>query len=225
MAKVLIVEDDLALCDIITDWLSHQNYIVETVATGAEAEEFLRSFRYDAIVLDWGLPDTSGVEVCQRFRAGGGQTPILMLTGKREIHEKEHGLDAGADDYLTKPFDVKELSARLRALLRRAGGMTDNILCAGNIRLDPAKHTVTRDGAEVKLFRKEFALLEFLLRNQNKVFSPEALLDHVWASESGVGPETVRTSVKRLRQSIDTDGQPSLVENLRGVGYKLRSPE
>jgi len=221
MAKVLIVEDDAALTTVIIDWLSHQNYVVEAVSTGAEAEEFLRSYRYDAIVLDWGLPDTTGVEVCQRFRAGGGQTPILMLTGKREIQEKEQGLDSGADDYLTKPFDVKELSARLRALLRRAGGMTDNILSVRDIRLDPAKHTVTKDGAEIKLFRKEFALLEFLLRHQNKVFSPEALLDHVWVSEAGVGPETVRTSVKRLRQQIDTEGQSSLIENVRGVGYRL----
>jgi two-component system, OmpR family, response regulator len=225
MAKVLVVEDDTGLCTVIRDWLLLQNYLVEIVHTAGEAEEFLRSYRYDAIVLDWGLPDRPGVDVCQRFRASGGQTPILMLTGKRDISEKEQGLDSGADDYLTKPFDVKELSARLRALLRRPAAMSENVLSAGDLLLDPSKYVVTKGGAEVKLFRKEFALLEFLMRHPNKVFSPESLLNHVWASEAGVGPETVRTSVKRLRQQIDDEGRNSLIENVRGVGYRLKLPE
>lgn len=222
MAKILIVEDDLALCTVVRDWLVHENHTVETVHTGADAEEFLRSYQYDCIVLDWGLPDKPGLAVCQKFRASGGKTPIIMLTGKKEIEDKEAGLDSGADDYLTKPFDVKELSARLRALLRRPAALTENILRFGDLQLDPSSFSVTRGGAEIKLFRKEFALLEFLMRHPSKVFSPEALLNHVWQSEAGVGPETVRTSVKRLRQSIDKDGEESMIENVRGVGYRLR---
>lgn len=223
MAKILVVEDDENLATVVHDWLTHQNNVVETVDTGAKAQELLDLYEYDVIVLDWGLPDIQGIDLCQKFRANGGQTPILMLTGKREIDEKEQGLDSGADDYLTKPFDVKELSARLRALLRRPTAINDNVLRAGDLCLDPVKYKVTKNGEEVKLYRKEFALLEFLLRHPNKIFSPESLLDHVWNSEAGVGPETVRTSIKRLRQQIDVEGQPSLIENVRGVGYKLKT--
>lgn len=221
MAKILVVEDDLTICTIIDDWLSHQHHTVEISHNGLEADHYLKTYQYDVIVLDWGLPDLSGVEVCKRYKTNGGRAPVLMLTGKRDIEDKEEGFNAGADDYLTKPFDVKELSARIRALLRRPTSVYDNILSIRNISLDPNNHIVTKDGAVVKLTPKEFAVLEFFLRNPNKVFRADALLDHIWHSEAGSGPETVRTCIKRLRRQIDTEGTPSIIENVHGVGYKL----
>lgn len=221
MAKILVVEDDLAICTIIVDWLSHQHHTVEITHNGLEADQYLKTYQYDVIVLDWGLPDLSGVEICKRYKTAGGRAPILMLTGKHDIEDKEEGFNAGADDYLTKPFDIKELSARIRALLRRPTNVYDNILSIRNIALDPNNHLATKNGAPVKLTPKEFAVLEFFMRNPNKVFKADALLDHIWNSEAGCGPETVRTCIKRLRRQIDEPGVASIIENVHGVGYKL----
>ena len=221
MAKILVVEDDPAICTIIVDWLTHQHHTVEISHNGLEADQYLKTYQYDVIVLDWGLPDLSGVEICKRYKTSGGRAPVLMLTGKRDIEDKEEGFNAGADDYLTKPFDIKELSARIRALLRRPTNVYDNILSIRNVALDPNNHIVTRDGDPIKLTPKEFAVLEFFMRNPNKVFKADALLDHIWKSEAGSGPETVRTCIKRLRRQIDAPGVSSIIENVHGVGYKL----
>ena len=221
MAKILVVEDDLTVCTIIKDWLTHQHHTVEISHNGLEADHYLKTYQYDVIVLDWGLPDLSGVELCKRYKSSGGRAPVLMLTGKHDIEDKEEGFNAGADDYLTKPFDIKELSARIRALLRRPTNVYDNILSIRNVSLDPNNHIATKDGEPIKLTPKEFAVLEFFMRNPSKVFKADALLDHVWNSEAGSGPETVRTCIKRLRRQIDTEGQSSIIENVHGVGYKL----
>lgn len=221
MAKILVVEDDLTICNIIDDWLTHQHHTVEITHNGLEADHYLKTYQYDVIVLDWGLPDLSGVDICKRYKTSGGRAPVLMLTGKRDIEDKEEGFNAGADDYLTKPFDVKELSARIRALLRRPTSVYDNVMSIRNISVDPNNHVCTKDGAPLKLTPKEFAVLEFFLRNPNKVFNADALLDHIWNSEAGSGPETVRTCIKRLRRQIDTEGNTSIIENVHGVGYKL----
>jgi DNA-binding response OmpR family regulator len=191
------------------------------VHDGEDAVNMLKSYQFDVIILDWQLPKMEGVDVLRNYRTGGGQTPVLMLTGKGAIAEKEVGLDAGADDYLTKPFHMKELSARLRALLRRPGSVTGNVLSARDICLEPSTFRVTKGGADIQLLPKEFALLEFLMRHPNQVFSADALLDRVWKSESNVSPETVRTCLKRLRRKIDTEEQESLIQTLHGVGYKL----
>ncbi len=221
MAKILVVEDDPAICSIIVDWLTHQHHTVEVSHNGLEADQYLKMYQYDVIVLDWGLPELSGVEICKRYKTAGGRAPVLMLTGKHDIEDKEEGFNAGADDYLTKPFDIKELSARVRALLRRPTNVYDNILSIRNVSLDPNNHIVTKDGAPIKLTPKEFAVLEFFMRNPNKVFKADALLDHIWNSEAGSGPETVRTCIKRLRRQIDDPGVSSIIENVHGVGYKL----
>ncbi|MBS2000140.1 MAG: response regulator transcription factor [Candidatus Obscuribacterales bacterium] len=223
MAKILVVEDDPAICSIIVDWLTHQHHTVEVSHNGLEADQYLKMYQYDVIVLDWGLPELSGVEICKRYKTAGGRAPVLMLTGKHDIEDKEEGFNAGADDYLTKPFDIKELSARVRALLRRPTNVYDNILSIRNVSLDPNNHIVTRNGAPIKLTPKEFAVLEFFMRNPNKVFKADALLDHIWNSEAGSGPETVRTCIKRLRRQIDEPGVSSIIENVHGVGYKLAS--
>lgn len=222
MAKILVVDDDKLLADMIADSLVAEHHTVECCNTGSDAQQLLKTYHYDVIVLDWGLPGVSGVELCKQFRFNGGTTPVLMLTGRDTVDEKEAGLDSGADDYLTKPFHMKELGARLRALLRRVGPTKSNVLVHGKISLDPTAHRVDREGEEVQLHPKEFSLLEHFLRNPVQVFSPQALLDRVWSSESNVGPETVRTCIKRLRQKLDIEGEPSIIENVYGVGYKLR---
>jgi len=219
MGKILVVEDDVQLSTIICDELKMRHHLAEVVHDGKEAHEKLQFYKYDLIILDWNLPGMSGVEICKTFRESGGKTPLLMLTGKGTPKEKELGLDSGADDYLTKPFDMTELAARVRALLRRPVGYTPDILCAGDIELDAAAFRVTKGGIEIKLQPKEFALLEFLLRNSNQFFTAEALLDRVWKSESDSAPESLRTCIKRLREKIDTDGEPSIIENVRGMGY------
>ncbi|MFN8656268.1 MAG: response regulator transcription factor [Candidatus Obscuribacterales bacterium] len=221
MAKILIVEDEPDLSDPIRAFLMHEHHIVEVVDNGLEALERLRFYKYDVIILDWMLPGLQGVEVCKQFRAGGGTTPILMLTARKQTTEKIFALDAGADDYLTKPFDVQEVSARVRALLRRPAAMSGNVLKARNLVLETSTFKVTREDEDIQLLPKEFALLEFLMRHPNQVFSAEALLDRVWASDSDASPETIRTYVKRLRQKIDTTGQPSIIGTVHGVGYKL----
>lgn len=223
MAKILLVEDDRDLAGMVLDWLKFEHHLVEAVHSGDEAEDMIKAYQFDVIILDWDLPKVSGVEILRNFRSTGGQTPVLMLTGKSNIQEKELGLDAGADDYLTKPFHMKELSARLRALLRRPAATDGNVLKARNLALEPNNFRVTKNGADIQLLPKEFALLEFLMRHQDQVFSADALLDRVWKSESDVSPETVRTCLKRLRRKIDTEGEGSIIQTLHGVGYKLAS--
>ncbi len=222
MPKILVVDDDIEMASIITDWLCHEMYTVEVLHSGLEAEYFLKTYKCDAIILDWDLPDKSGVEVCRHYRKKGGLIPILLLTGKNQIAEKTEGLDSGAEDYLTKPFDLKELSARIRALLRRSPQFADNNLSFGNIELSFRDHTVNYEGHEIKLFPKEFTLLEFFMRHSTEIFDSAALLNHVWPAEAGVGTETVRQSIHRLRQQFDKEGEPSFIENVRGVGYRIR---
>jgi DNA-binding response OmpR family regulator len=223
MAKILIVEDDRDLSSLVSDKLAAQHHLVEQAFEGKDGEERLRFYKYDLLILDWDLPQISGVEICRQFRQHGGVTPILMLTGKGATSDKEAGLDAGADDYLTKPFAMEELAARVRALLRRPVGYAPTLLSARNVELDPVAFKVMRDGKEIKLLPKEFALLEFLMRHKDQVFSAEAIIDRVWKSESDSTNESVRTTVKRLRQKIDVEGKPSLISNVFGVGYKIEA--
>ncbi len=225
MPKILVVEDDLDLRSIVEDWLKHEHHLVEVASKGDEAMELIGIYPYDLIILDWQLPNMSGIEILKKYRQKGGKTPVLMLTGQDQTDHIETGLDSGADDYLTKPFHMKELSARIRALLRRPQTVTENVLRAGELCLNPRTFAVTKGGAEIRLLPKEFALLEFLMRHPNQVFSADALLDRVWRSENDAAPETVRTCIKRLRRKIDGESDDSLIQTLHGVGYKLHCPE
>lgn len=225
MAKVLIVEDDKQLSALIVDWLTGEKYATEAVYKGTDGLERLKFYKYDVVILDWDLPGLSGVEVCRQFRDDGGTTPILMLTGKKEITDKAEGLDSGADDYLTKPFDVIELSARLRALLRRTNNVTKTVLSAGNLSLDPSSRTVTLCGNEIDLQPKEYSLLEFLLRHPNQPFNAEAIMDRVWTASSDAAPDTVRLHVMRLRNKIDEPGKESIIRTIHRVGYMLVPPK
>ncbi len=221
MAKILVVEDDLELCKTYSSCLSSDKHTVEIVNDGDEALLRLRMYQYDIIILDWNLPTLSGTEVCQQYRAGNGRTPILMLSGKDTSNDKTAGLDAGADDYLTKPFHMNELAARIRALLRRSAQVLPDVLKVLDLELDPQTRRVTKSGAELRLLPREFALLEFLMRHPNEVFSPESLLNSVWSSDSESSISTVYTYIKTLRRKIaDSEGNSPIV-NVHSVGYKL----
>lgn len=222
MAKILVVEDDLDLSGKVNDWLSFEQHSVEVVHDGQEAYDRLRVYSYELVVLDWELPKMTGIEVCKQFRNHGGHTPIIMLTGKDALSEKEAGLDAGADDYLTKPFHLKELSARIRALLRRpVQSYTGSKLKFGELELDPLSRRVTRNNEELTLLPKEYALLEFFMRHPNEVFSPEALINRVWSSESETTADTIYTYMKMLRKKISPDAPGSVIKTIHGVGYKF----
>lgn len=220
MAKILLVEDDAGLCKMIKDWLGRDRYQVEVSSDGAEALEKLQFYQFDLVILDWQLPSMSGVEILKQYRQSGGLTPVLMLTGKGELTDKEEGFDAGADDYLTKPFHMKELSARIRALLRRPPTFVE-ALKVGSLSLDRGNCSVTKDGSEIRLLPKEFALMDFFMRHPNQIFSTEALLNRVWASESDATSEALTTTIKRLRKKLDADPKQSIIRTVHGVGYKL----
>lgn len=223
MAKILLIEDDRALAAMIVDWLNTEQHVVETVENGDDGFDRISFYEYDLAIIDWELPYMSGVDILRNYRRKGGMMPVLMLTGKGTIDEKERGLDAGADDYLTKPFHVKELSARLRALLRRPPVAHKSTLSAFGIELDTISRTVIRGGVEIELVPKEFALLEFFMRHPNQVFSAEALLNRVWSSESEATVEALKSCIKRLRKKIDAEGEESILKNIHGVGYKLET--
>ncbi|HEY9733243.1 MAG TPA: response regulator transcription factor [Drouetiella sp.] len=221
MAKIIMVDDDVALCGVVKDWLEAQGHTIETHYTGRDGEDFLKTYKYDMIILDWTLPDYQGVDICKNLRRSGVQTPILMLTGKTAIDDKELGLDSGADDYLTKPFDLKELSARVRAILRRPEQVTGNQIVRGQLKMDTAARKCLVNDTELKLYPRDFALLEFLMRHPNQVFGAEALVNSVWSSETTAGTDTVRTAIKRLRQQLEAAGAKDTISTVYGVGYQL----
>lgn len=222
MAKIFIIEDDVPLVGLLSQWLTNEKHVVEYVDNGKEGLEWLRIYECDLVILDINLPGMNGFEVCRLYRDHGGIAPILMLTGRDSLNDKEAGLDLGADDYLTKPFDARELTARVRALLRRPKLHTGGTLRAGNIELNFANRRVTSNGEVVKLQPMEFALLEFLLRHPNQVFSPEALLNHVWQSGSEASADTLRTYIKTLRRKLEAAGAAGAIETVHGSGYLLK---
>jgi DNA-binding response OmpR family regulator len=225
MAKVLVVEDDRSLLVELKQWLEVENYVVETAWDGRKALELLKAYHYDLIVLDWDLPYVNGLELLRDLRQRRDTTPVLMLTGKVEIEEKESGLDFGADDYLTKPFQFRELSARLRSLLRRASGLSESVLKVGGIAMDCSAKRVVAGSQEIKLLPKEFALLEFLLRHPDQVFNAESLLSRVWSSDSEASINTVKTYVYMLRKKLAAVGFSEFIQTAHGFGYKLVLPK
>lgn len=221
MGKILLVEDEPDMAGQIRDWLSHDGHIIEICEDGTSALANLGAFHYDLIILDRMLPGMDGLELCRRFRGNGGKTPVLMLTAKDTVVDRAEGLNAGADDYLGKPFHFVELSARVRAAIRRGATNTGKIYRARDLMLDPEAHKVTKNGEAVHLEPKEFNLLEFFMRNPNRTFSAEALLDRVWNSDTGVSPDTVRTYIKVLRKKLDSAEKQSLITTVHGLGYRL----
>lgn len=227
MAKVLLVEDDSDLSTTVVDALRDERYVVESVDNGNDGAQLLKSEDFDVIILDWDLPGRSGVDILREFRARGKTTPIIMLTGRTHIDNKEEGMESGADDYLCKPFEMRELKARLKALLRRASGAASNKICVGDLELDPGKYTITKGGVDLHLAPKDFALLEFFMRNPDQVFSVPTIMSRVWSYDSDASSEGLRSAIRRIRKVIDTGEDPSnsMIENVARIGYRLKTPK
>jgi DNA-binding response OmpR family regulator len=223
MAKILIVEDERDLCGLVRNWLTKEKHLVEQTDNGLDALTQLALSKFDVIILDLMLPGMNGLEVCRRYRQQLGYTPILMLTAKNTVEDKEVGLDAGADDYLTKPFHLKELAARVRALLRRGPSQPDNNLRVKDVTIDTNQCLVKKSNNVVHLLPKEYRLLEFMARHPNHVFSAEELLASVWESDTPALLDTVRGHIKRLRKKLDTPGAPSIISTMYGLGYKIEA--
>jgi len=221
--RILVVEDDEFIAKALTMILSEQHYAVEVAQDGEAGWELVKAFDYDLILLDLMLPKLDGLSLCRRLRSHGYTMPILLLTGRDSTHDKAIGLDAGADDYLVKPFDQKELFARVRALLRRGNANSSPVLEWGELRLDPSSCEVTYGTRPLHLTPKEYALLELFLRNNRRVFSCSAILDHIWSFDKTPGEEAVRTQIKGLRQKLKAAGAAAdLIETVYGIGYHLK---
>jgi DNA-binding response OmpR family regulator len=223
MSKLLLVEDDADFLNRLEEYLKSQRYTVDSATTGDAGLEKLKFFQYDVIVLDWNLPGISGVDLLKEYRATGGKTPVLMLTGRDQVADKALGLDSGADDYLTKPFSLLELAARIRALLRRPQHVQQATLMAGDLELDTVSRAVFVDGKKVELLPLEFGVLEFLMRHPNRVVGHNELVERVWKSDSNATAEAVRTLMVALRKKIGVAGKQSLIKTVHGLGYKLDS--
>lgn len=219
MAKVLVVEDDADLAARILDFLGKEGHVAEHINNGAEASERLRFYEYDLILLDWQLPGATGIDICKAYRANGGNKPILMMTGMDTSANKITGLDTGADDYVTKPFDFPEVASRIRALLRRQNTTVSMTLKAQDLELNSADHTVRRAGNSIDLTPREFAILEFLMKHSDQVVSPEMILNGVWHSESDSTVDSIYTLVKNIRKKIGD--KQTLIKTVHGLGYKL----
>jgi len=219
MAKILIIDDDKPLATTLGDWLRLENHVVDLVHDGLEGVSRLEFYPYDLIILDINMPGMNGIQVCTKYRDSGGKSPILMLTGRNETEQKMEGLDSGADDYLTKPFEMRELSARVRALLRRPSEVVADVLTAGPLKLDVKAQKLSRDGQDIRLLPQQMQLLEFFMRNPGVIFSSDTILDRVWSSEADTSPDTVRVHITRIRQKIDEEGKESFIRTVHRVGY------
>ncbi len=217
--KILVVEDNNDLAVEIKTLLLAKRMVVERVATIEDAEEYLRSSKYDVIILDWNLPDGIGLDLLHNIRTSGIHTPVLMLTERSSIKDKEQGFNAGTDDYLTKPFHPTELICRIHALVKRPPQRMEEIIKSGPLSLEPASGRVTKEGREISLSPKEFALLEFFMRNPNQIFKAETLQERVWETDNEATSQTVVATILRLRKKIDTPGSPTRIKNQFALGY------
>lgn len=222
--RILLVEDDERITKALAEALMDHHYVVDVVHDGQIGWEFMESAPYDLIILDVMLPGLNGIQFCQRLRKQGKSTPVLMLTAKDTSADKVLGLDVGADDYVIKPFDLQELLARVRALLRRGNSALPPVLEWGSLRLDPNSCEVTYAEKLLSLTPKEYGLLELFLRSPGRVLSREIILEHLWSFEDIPGDDTVKTHIKRLRQKLKIVGVPStLIETVYGLGYRLKT--
>lgn len=220
---VLVVEDEPKMAALLRRGLREEGLVADVAPTGEQALAHAAHPAYDVIVLDVMLPDLDGLEVCRRLRSRSVRTPVLMLTARQTVHARVAGLDAGADDYLLKPFSFEELLARLRALIRRGSIERPTVLQVGDLRLDPAKHRVWRGEAEVSLTAKEFMMLHTFMLRPGQVLTRELLLDHAWDLAYERGSNVVDVYVRSLREKLDRPFGVTSLETVRGVGYRLLS--
>jgi len=215
--RILVVEDETSLAKQLTSSIAEAGYVVDQAADGERADFLVQTEQYDAMILDLGLPKIDGLSLLRNWRDSGIATPVLILTARGSWHEKVQGIDGGADDYVSKPFRIEELLARLRALLRRASGHLTPELRAGGVTLDPRRARVTLDGAPVKLTSHEFRVLSYLMHHRGRVVSQAELNEHIYAQDFDRDSNTVEVFIARLRRKLGV----SLIETVRGLGYRI----
>lgn len=222
--RILLVEDDTSVSSFITKGLQEEHYAIDSTMDGEEGFLMASTIPYDLLILDVMVPKMNGFTLCRRLREKGYTTPILLLTARDAVDDRVTGLDTGADDYLTKPFAFPELLARIRALLRRGGAQAITRLTAADLELDPVSHRVWRAGQEIILTNKEYALLEYLLRNTDRVLTRTSIIEHVWDIQYDSMTNIVDVHIRSLRAKLDRDHSPQLIHTVRGVGYVLKTP-
>jgi two-component system response regulator MprA len=222
--RILVVDDERAVRESLRRALTLEGYEVELAADGQEALDRIddEGGEPDAVVLDVLMPRLNGLDVCRRLRAQGNRIPVLMLTARDQVEDRVEGLDAGADDYVVKPFALEELLARVRALLRRSGADPEETLRFGDLELDPVAHEVRRGGEPIELTRTEFSLLELFLRNPRQVLTRSVIFERVWGYDFGYASNSLDVYVGYLRRKTEAGGKPRLIQTIRGVGYALR---
>jgi len=223
--RILVVDDERAVRESLRRALELEGYEIDLAADGREALSRLTEngdVQPDAVILDVLMPGVDGLEVCRRLRRGGNMVPVLMLTARDEIENRVAGLDAGADDYVTKPFALEELVARVRALLRRTSEAEDEVLRFADVELDPGTREVRRSGQPIELTRTEFALLELFMTNPRQVLTRSIIFERVWGYDFGFASNSLDVYIGYLRRKTEADGRPRLIQTVRGVGYALR---
>lgn len=222
--RILLVEDDSGVAGFIVKGLTEERYAVDQSADGEEGYVMANAIPYDLIILDVMLPSLDGISICRRLRSQGKSVPIILLTAKDTIEDRVTGLDMGADDYLTKPFAFPELLARIRSLLRRGSGQPATCLKVADLEMDPITHQVSRAGQVQTLTNKEYAILEYLMRNENRVLTRSSIIEHVWDIQYDNLTNIVDVHIRSLRTKIDKDFSIPLIHTVRGVGYVLKVP-
>ena len=223
--RVLVAEDDNALASFVRKGLEAEHYAVDIASDGAEAQYMAEEYDYDLVILDLTLPQTDGLHVLKRVRAKKSGLPVLVLTARSRVEDRVKGLDLGADDYLTKPFSFSELSARVRALLRRGSRPAESVLRAEDLELNRVERTVKRAGRRIELTPKEFALLEYLMLNAGRRVTRTMIIEHVWNLSFDTMTNVVDVYINYLRKKVDEGFDPKLIRTVRGVGYQLGSGE
>jgi len=223
--RILVVEDDHKIVRAIKKGLEQESFAVDLAFNGKDGYGFSATVSYDLIILDRMLPELDGLKICQILRKKGANVPILILTAKDAVENRIEGLNAGAGDYLVKPFSFEELLARIRALLRRSPEMKSNVLQTKDLTLNPATFEVKRDGRAIKLSAKEFALLEYLMRSPDRILTKTNIISHVWDYDADILPNTVEVYIGYLRNKIDKPftGKRELIETIRGFGYRIKT--
>lgn len=219
MPKVLIVDDDIELAAVVEATLRQAGWMTEKAHNGADALQFLDNFKFDLIILDWNLPDMTGINICRKFRSCGGQTPVMFLTGRNTVVDKELGFDSGGDEYITKPFDNRELLVRMRAMMRRPVLLDAQTLSINGVELDPRGKRVIYGEKNVQLSSTEFGIIEYLFRNVGTFYTANQLFEALWPADTDTTSEVVRVHVKVLRRKLELLGVEELIKNVRGAGY------